>query len=275
MDKSKTFRENNQTPSKWIQAVIGAFSTYSTIPMQEIQFTSEGLRHILNAFPLVGIVLGFILSLWIYLANLLSFSALLTAVVAFVLNLLLTGAIHLDGYADCMDAIFSRREKEEQLRIMKDPHIGPMAVIALIAYSLLETALLTEVIQVANDRGRLLQFVLSLPVFWGLGRALSGRIVLDLPKIRKEGMAHALGGESSEKEIRIQNVWVILFALLLIPLHGWMSLIIIPLTALLYLALRFFFLFKYDGVSGDMAGLYYCAEEVFFLLVLLLSLKWR
>lgn len=275
MENPNVFREKQNAPAQWIQALIGAFSTYSTIPVPEIEFTPTGLRYVLNAFPAVGTLLGLILGLWLCIGHLLHFSPFLLAVIAFILNQLLTGAIHLDGFADAMDAIFSRRDQEEQLRIMKDPHIGPMAVIALISYALLETAFFAEIMRIAASKGRILQTALNLVLFWTLGRALSGRMVLDLPKVREGGMAQTMSALSGEREIRIQNGLIIALSLLLLPLHGWMALLILPLTALLYLTVRFVFLFKYDGITGDLAGLFYCLEEVFFLLMLLLSLMWR
>ena len=46
-------------------------------------------------------------------------------------SVLLTGAIHLDGLADCADAFYGGRDKEAVLRILKDPRIGTMGGAAL------------------------------------------------------------------------------------------------------------------------------------------------
>ncbi|RMD73445.1 MAG: adenosylcobinamide-GDP ribazoletransferase [Lentisphaerae bacterium] len=43
----------------------------------------------------------------------------------------LSGGLHLDGLADSADAIFSGKDREKMLEIMKDSRIGSMGVIAL------------------------------------------------------------------------------------------------------------------------------------------------
>ena len=57
-----------------------------------------------------------------------------------LLPYLLTGGIHLDGYMDCCDAIFSRRPLEKKREILKDSHVGSFAVIALAMLFLLSFA---------------------------------------------------------------------------------------------------------------------------------------
>ena len=50
-------------------------------------------------------------------------------------------APRMDGFLDCCDAIFSRRDLEERRRILKDPHSGSFAVIGLGAVFLLQFSL--------------------------------------------------------------------------------------------------------------------------------------
>jgi adenosylcobinamide-GDP ribazoletransferase len=45
--------------------------------------------------------------------------------------LLLTGALHLDGLADCADAFYGKRTRSATLRILKDPRIGTMGGAAI------------------------------------------------------------------------------------------------------------------------------------------------
>lgn len=83
-------------------------------------------------YPLVGAVLGVIASLagaamlWIGLP---------TAIVAggsLAVLILLSGAMHEDGLADCADGFWGGLDREHRLAIMKDSQIGSYGVIALI-----------------------------------------------------------------------------------------------------------------------------------------------
>lgn len=81
--------------------------------------------------PLVGGVIG---GLWALLALLLRYLALpagITAAAMCAAPWLLSGCIHLDGYLDCCDAVFSRRELARRQEILKDPHTGSFAVIGI------------------------------------------------------------------------------------------------------------------------------------------------
>jgi cobalamin synthase len=49
------------------------------------------------------------------------------AVVPFVLAIVITGALHLDGYLDCCDALFASVSTERRREILKDPRHGTFA----------------------------------------------------------------------------------------------------------------------------------------------------
>jgi adenosylcobinamide-GDP ribazoletransferase len=53
------------------------------------------------------------------------------AVVAFVLTILLTGAIHVDGFLDSCDALFASATPERRLEILKDPRHGTFALVGM------------------------------------------------------------------------------------------------------------------------------------------------
>ena len=61
---------------------------------------------------------------------------LLGAVLAVALLALLTGGLHLDGLADTVDGLGSRRPAQQALEIMRRSDVGPMGVAALVASAL-------------------------------------------------------------------------------------------------------------------------------------------
>ena len=75
--------------------------------------------------------------------NLFSSSYLLAAVVVLA-EVILTGALHLDGLADTFDGIFSYRSKQKMLEIMKDSRLGTNGGIALVLYFVLKILLISR-----------------------------------------------------------------------------------------------------------------------------------
>ncbi|MCL1993793.1 MAG: adenosylcobinamide-GDP ribazoletransferase [Spirochaetes bacterium] len=107
----------------------------------------DSCKHlVLPCLPLAGILIG---AIWWGAAELLVLSGVhlfLTAAAVAVSPFLLTGFLHLDGYMDTSDAILSRRPLEEKLRILKDPHAGAFAVIALVILAIMQFAALYAIV---------------------------------------------------------------------------------------------------------------------------------
>src|ERR1700744_1186183 len=90
--------------------------------------------HYLNAaaryFPFVGVLIGAFSAL-VYLAAWRVVSPRVAVLVSMVASLLVTGAFHEDGLADCVDAFGGAYTREDALRIMHDSRIGAFGAIAL------------------------------------------------------------------------------------------------------------------------------------------------
>ena len=126
---------------KFVTSFFMAWGMFFAVPCP-LRIWDETLRGaMLLCLPLIGVLTG---GAWVFLAYLLGLADCPTLVVAALLTLLpgaLTGFIHMDGFMDCCDAIFSRRDLEGRRRILKDPHSGSFAVIGLGAVFLLEFSL--------------------------------------------------------------------------------------------------------------------------------------
>lgn len=94
-------------------------------------------------FPVVGWVIGGIL--FSAALGLQSLQApWMTAALLVALEVLLTGGLHLDGLADSFDGLYSNRDRERILEIMKDSRIGSNGVLALIGLLGLKTVTLAS-----------------------------------------------------------------------------------------------------------------------------------
>jgi len=90
--------------------------------------------------PLVGLVVG---AIWWGVAVLLmlpSFPIVIVAALVTVAPFFIAGFIHLDGYMDTSDALYSWRPLEDRLRILEDSLVGAFAVVMLAILFLLQFA---------------------------------------------------------------------------------------------------------------------------------------
>lgn len=111
------------------RAMLLAISMFSIIPVRS-QWEESSARLVPRFFPLVGLLLGV---LWWGVAELLRLvppPPALAAALLLAVPVIFTGMIHLDGFLDCCDAVFSHRDQEGMRRILKDPACGPFAVVS-------------------------------------------------------------------------------------------------------------------------------------------------
>ena len=94
-------------------------------------------------FPLVGLVMGLFMGAVNYGLLYLHTPNLMRAVLLVLAELLIIGALMYDGFMDTSDGVFSARDRERMLEIMKDSHVGSNAVIALVCLVLLKVAAYT------------------------------------------------------------------------------------------------------------------------------------
>ena len=150
------------------------------------------MRFALCAFPLVGAVVGAAWWCWGAVCALVPVGDVLRGVGLCLLPVLLTGGIHLDGYADVCDALASCGAPEQKQAILKDPHCGAFAVIRLCTYFVASFALCAALSP-------------TVPALWTLGlgfvfsRALSGFAVCRFPLARHTGLAHAFSAAADRR----------------------------------------------------------------------------
>lgn len=114
------------------------------VPCPVRVWDEEARPAMLCALPVLGGVIGGGWALAAWLCGALALPPLVRGAILCAVPWLLSGCIHLDGFLDCCDAIFSRRDLETRQRILKDRHVGSFAVIGMVLLALLQTALLAE-----------------------------------------------------------------------------------------------------------------------------------
>lgn len=101
-------------------------------------------------FSLVGLALGLLLAVtdWVLLRL---FPPLLSALLVLTVWKLLTGGLHLDGLADCLDGL-AARDADRALAIMRDSRIGTFGAVGLILFLLLALVALAELPRVVRSQ---------------------------------------------------------------------------------------------------------------------------
>jgi adenosylcobinamide-GDP ribazoletransferase len=94
-------------------------------------FSDAAMRQSPRWYPAVGLVVGAVAGLVFVLGNLL-LTAQLAVFLAVAAAVIVTGALHEDGFADACDGLGGVRPKERVLEIMRDSRIGAYGVIGLI-----------------------------------------------------------------------------------------------------------------------------------------------
>jgi adenosylcobinamide-GDP ribazoletransferase len=109
-----------------LRTLTAAFAYFTIFPVTD----RDGAAPVAAAFsylPAIGIIVGGVAGLGAYGLALIGWTPFaITA--AFALPVVLTGALHVDGFLDSCDALFACVEREQRLRIMKEPTHGTFAI---------------------------------------------------------------------------------------------------------------------------------------------------
>lgn len=113
-----------------VKRLLLALQLCTIVPVQvHGRVADDDLRHSVLFYPVVGALLGTAL-----FGTLSALHAVLPAApaagVALALYTVLTGGLHTDGLMDVMDALGSRRPREQALEIMRDSRVGALGSMA-------------------------------------------------------------------------------------------------------------------------------------------------
>ena len=114
---------------RFLSSLAVALSMYSKIPVPTVDWNEKNMKHAMCFFPVVGVVTGALeyAAGYVLLTDTECGSFFFAAVMTLI-PILVTGGIHMDGFADTMDAISSYGDREKKLAVLKDPHTGAIAV---------------------------------------------------------------------------------------------------------------------------------------------------
>jgi adenosylcobinamide-GDP ribazoletransferase len=209
-------------------------------------------------FPVVGLLIGVLLvvvdrgSAWL-------FPQLLASLVVVTAWKLLTGGLHLDGLADCLDGLVGH-DPAHRLAIMRDSRIGAFGAIGLILFLLLEIAALAEI-----GRAERWRALVAAPV---IGRAVPPLLGRLFPPARSDGQGAAFRGALTRTAAPIGLALAALVTVLALGAPGIVALLVALVATC---GLAGFLVTRLGGITGDVLG---TAVEIAELAVLLTVAAW-
>ena len=209
-------------------------------------------------FPIVGLGLGIVLALAQWAATRV-FPPLLVGLLTITAWKLLTGGLHLDGLADCLDGL-AGRDAAHRLAIMRDSRIGAFAAIGLVLVLLLDVAAVAEM---AEDRRW--RALVAAPT---VARATPLVLARLFPPARRDGQGASFQASVGRGPTVLA---VALASLVAVVVLGWTGVVAALGGLLAAVLLGWLLASRLGGVTGDVLG---AAVEVAELTVLLAGAAW-
>ncbi|MCE5329823.1 adenosylcobinamide-GDP ribazoletransferase [bacterium] len=259
-------------------------------------------------FPLTGIAIGFMCAVFYF-----AISFILPSIVCTILTIgfevLITGAMHLDGLSDTVDGIFSgESDKTRILEIMKKSDIGAFGVLALIFLFALKFSFFYILIKLgSSDIYGTLMIICFMPAF---GRWTINYNFNKYGRLNREGsLAKSFVNDGNKKAFVISTFYLYYLFLMAALLFGFffkhdyflnssgfvlellknsgfdlnMSFMLIPVLKLVIVILLIyyltyvlgkFFVKKIGNLSGDAIGALVEITEVFYLFSCFIIIKY-
>lgn len=244
--------------TRWYDRIWAAFIFFTRLPFWRLHEPSkECYKTVVEHWPLVGWLTGGAMAATLYFGSMV-LPYTIAVVLAIIVRLLITGALHEDGLADFLDGFGGGgTDRQRILDIMKDSHIGTYGVLGLIAYfALLFTTLLSLNVPFSLFGIQCPLAALVILAADPFAKMVTSQLVTMMPYARKESEAKA-------KTIYRKIDWragVSLAIQGLLPMAGflyvthlaWEMVIFMPCLVMYFLYLLIWK--RLQGYTGDCCG---------------------
>lgn len=222
-------------------------------------FNPRELGRAVGFFPLVGLLMGSILAGFQFIGSRI-FPAPVTTALILTLWVILSGALHLDGFLDACDGIFGGSTPAKRLEIMRDERIGAFALAGGVLL------LLTKFTSLNAQSNPTLALLLAPTLSrWGMTLA-----IFSFPYARPQGLGRDIKDHTSWRQLTLG-------AAIALPVswftYQWTGVIILlSVSAIIWLGGNLV-LRRIPGLTGDIYGAFNELAETFVLLGLVIY--WR
>ena len=223
--------------------LLAALKFLTIVPLpQKGETTPEEVGRSIGYFPVVGLIIGLILAGLSWLLGLLLPSAVVN-VLLIVSLVVISGALHLDGFMDTCDGIAGHKTVEARWQVMHDSRVGGFGVAGACCLLLVKYISLNSVPETL-----LMATLLLMPV---VSRWTMVYAIYAYPYARPLGLGKALKERASWQRLTMATVIALAVAGLLTRLAG---LAIMLGTWVIIIALAAYLKRKFCGLTGDTYG---------------------
>jgi len=203
-------------------------------------FTSQEMGASHAFYPVVGLIIGSILALSSRLLQEL-FPLQLSAAILLGEWIILSGALHLDGFLDACDGLFGGWTPDQRLEIMRDEHHGTFALVGGVLLLLLKFSAL-----IACQLAPVALILAPLLSRWGMSLA-----IIAFPYQREQGIGRTIKDNASPKGLLFATMFVLGITALANSISGWIALVVVVMVVWggAKLTLRLI-----PGLTGDIYG---------------------
>lgn len=248
---------------KYFKGFLMAVSMFTVIPLPHNIWDDEGGKHIMKFYPVIGLIVGLIWFGVYKILEIIGASTMITAAITMLTPFLLTGMLHLDGYMDVCDALLSRRDKAEKLRILKDSHTGAFAVIALVMLFIVTFAGTYTII----DMNKNLMGLIIIPI---ISRSLIGYLLLSKDSMKGSSLGAFFKAGTGPIDRGLLVAVFIISSAFTVRFLGVKGISIPVVMSIIMILLVNNCCKEFDGMSGDTAGFGLVVSEVIGILLLAL-----
>lgn len=244
-----------------VRLFFTAVQFFTRLPIPRwVGFEESWLQAAIRFFPSIGWMVAALTGAVYWLASM-RLPPTIAVLLSTVAGILLTGALHEDGFADVCDGFGGGVNAERVFEIMKDSRVGAYGAIGIGLMLALKCTALAS-----------LPTLLVLPTLWiahTLSRFFASSLIWRLDYAKAEGKAKPMAKQMSNAEFAFAMLTTIVPIAILIAtnLISWQKVAVGTISAALACAyLVSLFLRRIGGYTGDCLGAVQQATEVAFYL---------
>ncbi len=221
--------------SKYLDGFLSSIAFFTIIPSGKHNIT----KYTVNFIAITGIITGIISGFFYYIIN--PFSRIIASVLAIIILILLYGFNHFDSILDFGDSLMVRGFEKKQ-QVIKDKYTGSGGIGLFFIVYLMSISLLTY-------------FKPLTGFFIIISGEIVSKYVTFLSMKNAQAFNNGLGNIFIEKIKESKSAIYFNSILLILPLlFNIYNIIIIAITVLIMLALKFKISKSYHGINGDIIG---------------------
>ena len=222
---------------------LAALQFLTIIPLlRRREVSPEEAGRSIAYFPVVGIIIGLILAGLNWLLGLLLPSAVVN-VLLIVSLVVISGALHLDGFVDTCDGIAGHKTVEERWRVMRDSRVGGFGIVGICCLLLVKYISLNSVPETS-----LMVTLVLMPVVsrWAMVYA-----IFAYPYAKPSGLGKVFKHGASWQRLTIATLIALAVVVVLARLAG---LVIMFGIWVIVIAMAAYLKRKFSGLTGDNYG---------------------